>query len=190
VGGGGALLVAEALAVAAFVALALALWIVVRRAGRLIALTRETDAFRRATVDLAGRAEESLAGVSARIDAVRRHSVPADEITDNLSAAAEAVERYLDEARGLRGPRASLEIRDSIVSELERAARALQMTEHGCSILASARAGARELEAQTSVKRGYLNLLHAREAIARHAARAGDLATPEPPRLFQRRNAG
>ena len=30
-------------------------------------------------------------------------------------------------------------------------------------------------EAQTSIKRGYLNLIHAREAIARHAARAEDL---------------
>ena len=41
------------------------------------------------------------------------------------------------------------------------------MVEHGANILASVRGGARELEAQTSIKRGYLNLIHAREAIAR-----------------------
>ena len=49
------------------------------------------------------------------------------------------------------------------------------MVEHGAAILAQVRRGGRELEAQTSIKRGYLNLIHAREAIARHAARAEDL---------------
>ena len=39
------------------------------------------------------------------------------------------------------------------------------------------RGGARELEAQTSIKRGYLNLLHAREAIAREASRVDGLQT-------------
>src|ERR671921_839213 len=59
--------------------------------------------------------------------------------------------------------------------ELERAQRALEMVEHGTTMLAAARRGPRELEAQTSIKRGYLNLIHAREAFARHAARAADL---------------
>ena len=44
------------------------------------------------------------------------------------------------------------------------------MVEHGATILVTVRRGNRELEGQTSIKRGYLNLLHAREAIARHAA--------------------
>ena len=49
------------------------------------------------------------------------------------------------------------------------------MVEHGATILVTARRGPRELEAQTSIKRGYLNLIHAREAIARHALEAQDL---------------
>jgi hypothetical protein len=49
------------------------------------------------------------------------------------------------------------------------------MVEHGAKILAQARRRGRELEAQTSVKRGYLNLVHAREAIVRHAAAAEEL---------------
>jgi hypothetical protein len=53
------------------------------------------------------------------------------------------------------------------------------MVEHGAGILASARQGTRDLEAQTSIKRGYLNLIHAREAIARHALRAEDLVVDE-----------
>jgi hypothetical protein len=39
--------------------------------------------------------------------------------------------------------------------------------------------GPRELEAQTSIKRGYLNLIHAREAFARHALAAQDLEADE-----------
>jgi len=56
------------------------------------------------------------------------------------------------------------------------------MVEHGATILASVRRGQRELEAQTSIKRGYLNLMHAREAIARHAARAEALEVGRSPK--------
>ena len=51
------------------------------------------------------------------------------------------------------------------------------MVEHGCAILAVGSGRHRELEAQTAIKRGYLNVLHAREAIARHAA---ELAAGRP----------
>jgi hypothetical protein len=61
------------------------------------------------------------------------------------------------------------------VSELERAQRALEMVEHGTSIMINIRRGPRELEAQTAIKRGYLNLIHAREAFARRALDAQNL---------------
>jgi hypothetical protein len=64
---------------------------------------------------------------------------------------------------------------DDLVEELERAERALAMVEHGAAILAQVRRRGRELEAQTAIKRGYLNLLHAREAIARQAQLAQEL---------------
>lgn len=178
---------AQALAIAAFVALAIALWIVLRKAGRLIAETREIEGFRRAVIDLGRRIETSLEGVVGRIDAVRRHTLGAEAIGENLTAAIDAVERYADEARHLRGPAATTEIRDAIVAELDRARRALEMVEHGCSILASARAGGRELEAQTAIKRGYLNVLHAREAIARQTLRAAALTPREPRSMSERR---
>lgn len=187
--GSGAILVAQALAIAAFIALGLALYIVVKRAAKLVAETREVERFRREATDLAARVETSLDGVAARIDAVRRHTAAAETIGENLAAASDAVRRYLDEARALRSPATGREIRDAIAVELERAGRALEMADHGCTILTSARVGGRELEAQTAIKRGYLNLLHAREAIARHAAEAEALSLPEEARLFQRRNA-
>ena len=61
-------------------------------------------------------------------------------------------------------------IRDELIGDLERAERALAMVDHGARIMAQARRRGREIEAQTSIKRGYLNLVHAREAIIRHAA--------------------
>jgi hypothetical protein len=156
----------------AFVALAAGTAIVLRRAGRIVARTREIEGFRSAVRDLTGRVDTSLDGATSRIDAVRRGQVGADTIGETITAATDAVERYIEEARALHGPEGAAEIRDDIVAELERAGRALSMVDHGATILAQVRRRGRELEAQTAIKRGYLNLLHAREAIDRHAARA------------------
>ncbi len=158
-----------ALPIVAFVLLVLVFALVLRRTGRIVSLTRESDRFRRSVEDLSGRIDTSLGGVIDRIDAVRRHQVPPDSINDNLSAARDAVERYEAEAGKLHGPVPADDVRSALLFELERAGRALEMVAHGCELLATTRSGYRELEAQTAVKRGYLNALHAREAIARHA---------------------
>ena len=97
-------------------------------------------------------------------------------------ASIDAVEKYAEEGRALHPPADGGRIRDDIVAELERAKRALEMIDHGVSIQASARSGGREIEAQTAIKRGYLNVLHAREAIARHAADAATLVAADPSR--------
>jgi len=47
--------------------------------------------------------------------------------------------------RTIRGPERAAEIREAILLELDRAARALQMVEHGCGILGSVGVGGREL---------------------------------------------
>ena len=156
-----------ALPLLAFVALALALIIVLRRLGAFLTAMREADAFRNAVLDLGARVDTSLGGVIDRVDAVRRHQMDASVITDNLSAATDAVRRYAEEVRGLQSPLATETQRDQLVGELERAGRALEMVVHGCALLVRGGGPARELEAQTSIKRGYLNLIHAREAVAR-----------------------
>ena len=160
------------LPLAAFIALAAASLIILRRAGRLIASSREIQGFRATVRDLNQRIGMSLDGAAQRIDAVRRQQLPADGLGDTVAATADAITRYTDEARGLKGPPEAEAIARDIVSDLDRAKRAIDMVEHGATILESVRRGGRELEAQTSIKRGYLNLIHAREAIARHAARA------------------
>ncbi len=174
------------LPLAAFLALVVLFVLLLRRAGRVVARSREIHGFRAAILDLDNRIGQSLDGAAERIDAVRRQQLAAEGIGDTLAAATDAVDRYADEARALKGPPEALAIGQDIVHELARAARAIDMVDHGVQILSAVRRGGRELEAQTSIKRGYLNLIHAREAIGRHAARAADLeAEPGPRRTFR-----
>jgi hypothetical protein len=163
------------LPIIAFLALAIAFAVILQRAGRLLAATRDVERFRRQVGDLGQRIETSLGEISHRVDSLRRGQLDATAISDDLTASLDAVSRYGDEARQLQPPLDAARIRSGLISELERAARAIAMIEHGCAIQISARAGARELEAQTAIKRGYLNVLHAREAIHRHRLEAAAL---------------
>lgn len=175
------------LPIAAFIALAAGLAVVLRGTGRIVARTRELELFRGAVRDLAARVDASLGATAGQIDAVRRRQVGPETIGDTIAAAMDAVELYTDEAKALRGPRKAQRIRSALVGELERARRALEMVDHGTSIMVTARRGPRELEAQTSIKRGYLNLIHAREAFARHVLEAQDLHADENARTPGRR---
>jgi hypothetical protein len=169
------------LPVMAFIALAAGLIVVFRGTARIAARTRELQRFRAAVKDIASQVDASLESAANRIDAVRHHQAGPEAISQTVVDATEALERYGDEARALRGPRRAQAMRDEFVAEIERASRALGMVEHGANMLASSRRGSRDLEAQTSIKRGYLNLIHAREAVARHAILAEDLRIDEPP---------
>jgi hypothetical protein len=177
------------LPLAGFLILAILFLLFLRRAGRLVAVTRDVERFRRQVADLAGRIETSLGELCARVVAVRRGQLSATAVVDDLTASMDAVAKYADEARALKPPTDALRMRDEIVAELDRAKRALEMIEHGVSIQVSARAGARELESQTAVKRGYLNVLHAREAIARHAVEAAAVEVADPTRSSVHRSA-
>ena len=181
---------ARLLALLAFVALAIAVVIFARRLGRAVAETRSRQSFRRTARDLVNRACTSLEGVAERIDGVRRQTIDAHLVTENIEAASEAVRRYAEEAEVLAGTSGEArEVRDGILAELKRADRALQLAEHGVTILASsARVRGRELEAQTSIKRGYLGLLHARQSLLRHGERAEEIATVAAPQWFVRRH--
>jgi hypothetical protein len=173
----------------AFLILLTLFLIVLRRAGRFVAATRDAERFRRQVGDLAERVETSLAEICARIDALRRGQLGADQVADDVTASIDAVGQYAEEARGLCPPADAIAIRVEIVAELERAGRALEMVEHGRTIQASARSGGREIEAQTAIKRGYLNVLHAREAIAHQAKVVLAMSAVEAAKRFQRRNA-
>jgi len=181
---------AQVIALVAFLFVAILVALAARRTGSILSRTREAEGFRGEVGDLARRVEASLGDVSHLIDGVRRRDVEPQSVTTSLAAARDAVERYTDEARALAAPTIAAPQRDAIVHELERAGRALELVEHGCALYDTGRRLERGTEADTAVKRGYLNLIHARESIAEHAkvaiVRAEDAS---PVRRIQRRNA-
>jgi hypothetical protein len=177
------------LPILAFLVLLALFLLVLRRAGRFVAATRDVERFRRQVGDLSERVERSLAEICGRVDAVRRGQIGADQIADDLSASLDAVGRYTDEAERLHPPAEAVAIRIEIVGALERASRALEMIEHGRAIQASARSGGREIEAQTAIKRGYLNVLHAREAVSHQAKLVTAMTAAEAAKRFQRKSA-
>jgi hypothetical protein len=173
---------------AAFVILAVVFVVVLRRASRALRKTREAELFREAVDDLAGRIDRSLGAVIERIDATRRHQVEAAAIGENVEAASDAVRLYAEEAAVLDGPVPAHEVRANLLAELDRAGRALAMVAHGCALLDLSAGRHRELEAQTAIKRGYLNAVHAREAIARHAADLASGRSADQRRWLSRRS--
>jgi hypothetical protein len=174
-------LAAILLPVMAFIALVAGLVVVFRGTSRIAARTREINQFRSGVKELAGRVDASLESAVGRIDAVRHNRADPSLISQTVVDATEALEGYAADLRALRGPQPANAIRDDLVFELARASRALAMVEHGSNMLTSSRRSSRDLEAQTSIKRGYLNLIHAREAIARHTVRADDLRIDQLP---------
>ncbi len=183
-------LAAIILPIMAFIALAAGLVVVFRGTARIAARTRELERFRSGVKDLAARVDASLGSAAGRIDAVRHQRAGPEVIAEAVVEAIAAVERFGDEVRAFRTPKRGHAIRDDLAADLERASRALGMVEHGANIQASSRRGSRDLEAQTTIKRGYLKKIHAREAIARHAIRADDLSIDEPNTLAGPRFGG
>ena len=143
---------------------------VLRRAARVVAVTREDDTFRRDGAALADRAVAAITTGAERIDRVRRRSDAPTTLDDVLPQLLEDLgalrveARRAGPARRARGRRARGSRRRSTGP-----ARAVETVRHGCVLLGVEAGRPRELEGETSIKRGYLNLLHAREALASHA---------------------
>ena len=148
-----------------FLALAAAFLYVLRRAARVVAVTREDDSFRRDAAALAETAAASIAGGSEQIDRVRRRQDAPDTLDAVLPELLETLAGFRVEADALAPPAPLAPLRARIADELERAGRAIETVQHGCSLLSVTARRPREMEGETSVKRGYLNLLHAREAL-------------------------
>ncbi len=166
------------LPIAAFIALVLGVVVVLGRTARVLADTRELDEFRRAATDLAARVDGSLEAVTERVDLVRRHRLPPASARESLEAALEAMALYGSEAESLRPPAALGDLRAAIVEETARAGRALELIVHGCELLDEGSSRIGDLQGQTAIKRGYLNLLHARDAIAATAREANRSNVP------------
>jgi hypothetical protein len=156
------------------------------RFARWLLLARRLLAFQVSLADVADRAETGLTAISEQVDAVRRNMRPGSEIAGDIAAAMADAEKLAAEARQLRPPPEGRAATAGLVEELERASRALEMIDHGCQLSDLGTRREHDPEAQTSIKRGYLNLLHARESIAEHAAAAAALPVPGPRFLARR----
>jgi hypothetical protein len=156
-----------------------------RRANRALARTRELERYGTETADLAERVDAVLRPLTERVDAVRRNQVPAGEIEAELTASIDLLSELLSVAEAVRPP-VGVPASAEVAAQIDRAIRAVDTVRYGCG-LASGAGGRRgkELEAQTSIKRGYLNLLHAREAVSDEATRARAAADVGPRRRWR-----
>jgi len=118
----------------------------------------------KAPADLAHRADASLTELCAIVDDLRRRKSAPESGAPSLHASADALRRYAEEAEAIARRNPGHEAGATLVAEIERAQRAVDLIEHGRQLMLD-RAVERIGEGETAVKRGYLNLVHAREAI-------------------------
>lgn len=147
------------------VALAVAFVLTLRRMSLLIGRTRELERFQRQARNLDRRFADAANPLVAQLDEIRRRAGDAPALAAALPEVSDALRAAAAEARGLRPPDALSDRASGLVRELDRAVRATELVEHGLGALLTTR-GYRELEAQVSLKRGALNLRHARGAFA------------------------
>ncbi len=200
-----------ALALAAFIALVAALAIVVARLRRLLAVSRADDAFRRGLAGITRRAEAQIATVLPALDAGRYGAPVPETLAETAGQAAAAMEALGAEVRALPAPADRVAGRDAVAAYIGRALEVLRAVAGGPArataipVSAAARRGATAERADAerpdadaerpdadaerpdadarrmSLKRDFLALVHARDAIATHAAKA-TVARPRPER--------
>jgi hypothetical protein len=154
--------------------LAILLVAVLRRMSTLIARTRDLERYQKAVVALDARSAAVIDPLVRELDEARRNALDPTGLTGAIGAAQGELAALAAEGRALATPAPLVSTTVALVAELDRAARAVDMAEHGLNALTAGTRG-RDLEAQTSLKRGALNLRHAREAIGRMAREVGAL---------------
>lgn len=146
-------------------ALGVAAVLILRRMSRLAGRTRELEQFQGAATQLDLEFAAATGPLVTALDEIRRHGGDPGALGAALPATADAIRRCTVEARALQPPAMLAEHAAALVRELERAVRATEVVEHGLDSMLAGR-GPRQLEAQVSLKRGALNLRHARDAFA------------------------
>lgn len=156
------------LPLALLVLLVFVLALLARRAARALAVSRAANAFEAEVTALSGRLTPIVDELVRLIDAVRRHQLPANESREALGAARSAFESERDAVTGWSTPPGLTALVGDLAADLERLARAAETIDFGTQLTVTGTSHQRELEAQTAIKRGYLNLLHARQSFQDH----------------------
>lgn len=165
----------EVVSGALLVAVIVAVVFIGRRMVVALARARDAERFRSTVADFGARIDTTLGGLVVRVDAVRRRQLDVAAIAPDLDAILQRLPGFAAEADAIHEPSRDTGVRPGFAAavrgELERAERAIRMIEYGCQVLTNGRGGfARSPDGETALKRGYLNLLHAREALAEDAA--------------------
>ncbi|MFH1474790.1 MAG: hypothetical protein ABIG85_02925 [Chloroflexota bacterium] len=150
---------------ALFALLVIAFAYVLHRAARVVAITREDESFRRDAAALADRTAVAISAGAERIDRVRRRNDAPSALDEVHPQLLETLGALRMEADALAPPPGLAALGMRIAEEIDRAVRSVETVRHGCVLLGVGVGRPREVEGETSIKRGYLNLLHAGEAL-------------------------
>jgi hypothetical protein len=154
------------------VALVVLFVLTLRRISMLIGRTRTLERYQRHVTHLAQRLAATADPFVVQLDEIRRRGGDPRGLAEAMPGAQDALRAIAEEAGGAGVPRGLAREASAFTVELERAVRAAELVGHGLDALVADRGG-RDLEAQTSLKRGALNLRHATEAATRIAREIG-----------------
>ena len=144
------------------------------RMSTLTTRTRDLEQFQAAVDSLDGRFGGVTLPLLRGLDEARRHAGDPTGLRELVTEAQLVVDELTGETTALAAPEGLAPVVTAMTGDLERAARAVMLVEHGLGMMVNKSIG-RDLEAQTSLKRGALNLRHARDAFAERAHRVADL---------------
>ena len=154
----------------------------VRRLSTLVGRTRTLERYQKQVGQLAKRLSVTAEPFIVQLDEIRRRSGDPRGLAEAMPGAQDALRAIAEEGRGTKVPAGLAREGTAFLTELERAVRASELVGHGLDALVADRGG-RDLEAQTSLKRGVLNLRHASEAATRIAR---EIAAIRPADLLNR----
>jgi hypothetical protein len=172
-----------------FVLIVAAVLLVMRRTSRVVAETRGLDTFRQASgrprrqdrvqPDRRQRADRRGSPWPGRAGQHRRHAGRGPRCAQDDTGTRRSSRRARRIRAAARAARGGARARGSRV----------EMIDHGCGVLSAASVGrAREAEGQIAIKRGYLNILHARETIVEIGTNVrSPRPSPTSPRWFSGR---
>jgi hypothetical protein len=161
---------------ALLVVLALLFVVTLRRMSALVARTRDLERYQRAVEAIDRRFAAAVQPLVRGLDETRRHAGDPDALSERLTETQGVLAALQVEIRALAAPPPLVGTVAPLAGDIDRAVRAASLVEHGLGALARSSLG-RDLEAQTSLKRGALNLRHAQEAFG---LRAHEVASLRP----------
>jgi hypothetical protein len=148
------------------------------------AVKRSAQSLRSAS-DVAHRSELRIGQLAADLDGLRRQGLEPEAAGGILASGTADLSSLTAEARAARD-RTNQPAVAALVDDLERANRFLELIDHGRQLMIGGDAGGGE--GRTSVKRGYLNLLHVRDAIRQRGVEIRAASAPIPALRATRRN--